>query len=411
MTPARGVRRWPVHQPPGPGEALTSWLARLAALYGMPADQMLRHNLGEASALLDDPRAGDLDFDPPAAILEALAERTGTELGELRMTTIAGWVPWLADTLDPCDGQETFDTYVRQDSVLLAPGEAGSSTVPYWLPWIPVRDQEWRTELRACPACAADSDRGTSLLAALPIVTTCGEHGRRLEPEMTARLTALERDPLPSPPVPAPVAAMDRLTYEGVTTGMVTLPRRAVHVGLWFRLLRILLDEVSVAASRVGPRSAAALATVWEAADRPSRGGLNVWRPYERLDSPHQQAMLEAAATTLALTRDGAVAARGTLGPLLTREPYRPAGDGDPTAFNWKRTQAEVSAEIDKARTDPDTARRVLAMFTVSCRTLESFNRERDYLIGIGIPAEFLRDSREFGQVAFPDAGPETGSE
>jgi hypothetical protein len=49
VTPAPGVRRWPLHPPPGPGESLTSWLARLAALYGMPASQMLRHNLGEAS--------------------------------------------------------------------------------------------------------------------------------------------------------------------------------------------------------------------------------------------------------------------------------------------------------------------------------------------------------------------------
>jgi len=50
-------------------------------------------------------------------------------------------------------------------------------------------------------------------------------------------------------------------------------------------------------------------------------------------------------------------------------------------------------------------------MFTGPCMTLASFNRERDYLIGIGIPAEFLPAARAFGQVAFPDAGPETGSE
>ena len=51
-------------------------------------------------------------------------------------------------------------------------------------------------------------------------------------------------------------------------------------------------------------------------------------------------------------------------GPLLTRELYQPAGDGDPTAYHWKRAQAEASAVIDKAHTDPDTARHVLAMFT-----------------------------------------------
>ena len=66
----------------------------------MTASDLLRHNLGPASALLDDPAAADLDWDPPAAVLAALAERTGAGLGELRRMTIAGWVPWLLDTLD-----------------------------------------------------------------------------------------------------------------------------------------------------------------------------------------------------------------------------------------------------------------------------------------------------------------------
>lgn len=195
MTP--GARRWPLHPPPGPGEALTSWLDRLAALYGMAAGYLLRHNLGEASALADDPRAADPDFDPPAGILQALAERTGTDLAVVRLTTIAGWVPWLAATLDPDHGQDAFHAYVRQDSVLLAPGEAGRSAVPRWLPWMPVRDHEWRTARRGCRACAAVPGRGASLLAALPLMTTCGDHGCRLEPETSVLLAAVGRDPPP----------------------------------------------------------------------------------------------------------------------------------------------------------------------------------------------------------------------
>lgn len=82
-----------------------------------------------------------------------------------------------------------------------------------------------------------------------------------------------------------------------------------------------------MAESRVGARSAA-LARVWNATGRPPRAGLNVWRPYERLAPPQQQAMFEAAATALALAASGEVAARGTLGPLsrhasLTRRPRR----------------------------------------------------------------------------------------
>ncbi len=36
-----------------------------------------------------------------------------------------------------------------------------------------------------------------------------------------------------------------------MTTGTVTLPRRPVHVGVWLRMLRTLLDEVSISTSRV----------------------------------------------------------------------------------------------------------------------------------------------------------------
>jgi hypothetical protein len=78
----------------------TSWLERVARLHGLPPRDLLRHNLGPASALLDDPAAADLDWDPPAAVLAALDERTGAGLGKLRRMTIAGWVPWLLDTLD-----------------------------------------------------------------------------------------------------------------------------------------------------------------------------------------------------------------------------------------------------------------------------------------------------------------------
>lgn len=43
-------RRWPLHPRPGPDEALSSWLARVAGVYGLPVQDLLRHNLGLASA-------------------------------------------------------------------------------------------------------------------------------------------------------------------------------------------------------------------------------------------------------------------------------------------------------------------------------------------------------------------------
>jgi hypothetical protein len=389
-------RRWPLHPRPGPDEALSSWLARVAGVYGLPVRDLLRHNLGQASALADDPAAADLDWDPPAAVLAALDERTGAGVGELRRMTIAGWVPWLLDTLDD-GGQEAFDTYVRQHSVLLAPGKAGRSAVPRWRPWLPERQA--RPARRICPVCAADPDRGTPLAARLPIMTSCAGHGVRLKPEPDVAFTALAGQ-VPPEPAAAHAAAMDRLTYQGLTTGLVTLPRRAVHAGVWFRLLRTLLDELSMPLSRVGARSGRTLDRIWRATGRPVRAGLKVWRPFERLDWPRQEAMLEAAAIALHLAETGAITARGTLGPLLSPEPPRAVYDGDErarAAYQWKRAQEELSAAIAAARTDPGAARQMLGILTYGCRTLTSFDRERQYLIDLGIPAGFLPGAGELG--------------
>jgi len=210
-----GVRRWPVHPEPGPGEALSSWLGRLAGLYRLSVEQLLTHNLGPASAQFD--RGADLDYQTPTIIVHALGARTGIEVGRLRRMTITGCVPWLADTLNPVDGQDAFSAYVRQDSVLLPPGQAGYHVVNRWVPWLPARSRPWRTTRRVCPTCSAD--RGILLLAALPLMISCAEHGCRLERVHEVRRAHRYGEPMPPRPVPDAVAALDRLTFEGIATG------------------------------------------------------------------------------------------------------------------------------------------------------------------------------------------------
>ncbi|WP_214324882.1 hypothetical protein [Nonomuraea sediminis] len=104
-------------------------------MYRLSVEQLLTHNLGPASARFD--RGADLDYQTPTVIVYALAARTGIEVGRLRRMTITGCVPWLADTLNPFDGQEAFSAYVRPDSVLLPPGRAGYHVVKRWVPWLP----------------------------------------------------------------------------------------------------------------------------------------------------------------------------------------------------------------------------------------------------------------------------------
>ncbi|MGI5284723.1 hypothetical protein ACQEVF_15485 [Nonomuraea polychroma] len=229
--------------------------------------------------------------------------------------------PRQQDPLNPADGPNAFSAYVRQDSVLLAPGRAGYHVVNRWVPWLPARSRPWRTARRVCPTCSAD--RGIVLLAALPLMISCAAHGCRLERVHEVRLAHRYGEPMTPRPVPDTVAALDRLTFEGIATGVVTLPSRTVHVGAWLRLLRTLLDEVSIVASRAGPGSAALLHQVWETAELPFRAGLSFWRPYERLSPSRQEAMLQAAATAVQLAADGRIMPGGTLGPALQPAPHR----------------------------------------------------------------------------------------
>jgi TniQ len=390
-----GPQRWPLHPQPAPGEALSSWLTRLAGVYGLSVEDLLQHNLGPASFEVGDRNAGGLDRDPPAAVLAALHDRTGVPRDQPRQMTIAGWVPWLLDSIDPADDPSAFTTYVRQDSVLLGPGEAVARHVPGWRAWLPATPLR-----RACPKCMDDPGRGFTLLSQLPLTVSCPEHGLRLEATFGSlgAFIAWQADDTQPTQANEQVVAMDRRTHEGLTTGMVTLPRRSVHLGVWFRLLRTLLDELGTPTAQLRSPARSALRRIWQATGRPRPAAQRRWRPYEALDWPRQQAMLEAAAAALHLIEAGDVTARGTLGPLLRVEPHQPVPDGRPLApppkpvDHWNRALDELRTAVEEAQQDPEAARRLLELFTALCRTRSCFDRIRESLIGAGVPRRFLPD-------------------
>lgn len=123
--------RWPLHPQPGPLEALSSWLARLTGLYHLSVSDLLTGNLGLVGFTVPE----DLDHDPPAAMLAALADRTGVDFARIRATTLAGWRPWLLDALDGPDRHAMFDDYVRAHSVLLAPRAGARNGVVRYRNW------------------------------------------------------------------------------------------------------------------------------------------------------------------------------------------------------------------------------------------------------------------------------------
>jgi len=397
------VPRWPLHSAPRPGEALSSWLTRVAALYGMQLEELADIDLGLpglGSKPWESTGVDRLDIDPPAAVLDRLHRRSGVPRAQLELMSVAGWTPWLMDSLHP-GLPGAFTTYVGQDSVLFAAHDLKKPEPRHhpWRPWLPT---EPRPRLRrACLPCVKADGWWSLLMCNMPVMLSCPLHETRLVPEGQVGVVAAgygSEDDVPEQASEA-VAVMDRRTHEGVTTGVVILPRRRVHAGVWFRLLRRVLHEVTTPVSYL--RTIAAqqtLSLIWDTAGRPQRAGQGRWSPFEAMDWNRQVAMLEGAAVAMRLAETGAITARGTLGLLLLPEsdepvassPTRPDPSSPARPDPWDVFFSDYHAILDAAINDRAASIELLRLFTGRCRTRGSYERGRSDLIKCGLRAQFL---------------------
>ncbi len=376
--------RWPLHPAPQEGEALSSWLNRVAACYQMDVHELLVHDLGHSQ--LD-----DLDTAPPTSLLTALAQRSSVEVERLRVMSLAGWVPWLLDSLDD-SLPAALETYAFQCSVLLPKRKARSIT--RWRAWLPSQPMR-----RACPLCLNDpANQAVLLVWQLPLMLSCPLHGCWLASYWGLPGRYLQWDNAEAAPRPAnaAIASMDRRTWQALTTGFVELPRRRIHAGLWFRLLRTLLDELNTPLSHCGS-SAGCIRQVWEQCGHPLRAGQSLWRPFEVLAPAVQVQMLEAAATAIVLIESRALLPRGEHVALFLTEPPTGFTNGLPEkkpkpqpVNHWQRAAQAIGEAIMEARHNPETARSLFALASYGRRDHESLERLRLTFANEGIPLEFL---------------------
>ncbi|MGY1948982.1 TniQ family protein [Nocardia asiatica] len=304
---------------------MSSWVQRLATVYQLPVKVLVADLCADFSPNV---RAfANRLHHPPPALLDALAVRTGVPVPRLATMTLSGWVPWLFEKLWPreFEQQQLFDNYVGRQSVLLLPGTIERDIVrrikSRWdAPWLP-----YPRRPRACPVCATDPDSGRALVWDLPLMLSCVEHRCRLE-----RAGAVAGGDAPVVAVDETVTTMDGYTYQALTTGLVRLPGRTVHAGVWFRLLRCLLEELCVSRLACSARTDAVLETIWDTIELPMRGRIAMLEPYECLDYDVAETLMRAAALALALAAERSIPAVGELGSALAPVPYRPVPPGDP---------------------------------------------------------------------------------
>ena len=378
--------RWPLHPVPKEGEALSSWLHRVAACYQMDVRDLLEHDLGHG-------QADDLDTMPPMSLLTVLSQRSGIELDRLRCLSFAGWVPWLLDSLDDLV-PSALETYAFQLSVLLPKRGRKTRSITRWRAWLP--SQAIR---RACPLCLNDpADQAILLAWKLPLMLSCPLHGCWLESYwgMPGRFFGWENADAAPRTASDAIAAMDRRTWQALTTGYVELPRRRIHAGLWFRLLRSLLDELNTPLSQCGAYGGY-IRHVWEDCGHPPRAGQSLWRPHEILDPAVQLQMLEAAATAIDQIESKVLSPRGEQAELFLLEPQTGLTNGlsanermAESVNYWQEAVKAINEAVAEARYNPEMARSLFTLASCGRRDPESLEHLRVTFAKEGIPPEFL---------------------
>ena len=385
------THRWPVHPRPIPGEALTSWLHRIADRYGITVD-VLAFDLGHSLDL-----DADLDMAAPPRFVEQLAIRTGVGTDRLHGMSISGYAPWLLDEIKP--GTDTFLTYTRQLAVLLPESNRRRRTVKAWRAWVPITADRCH---RACPQCVLESTPPHPYLLtwSLPLTLSCPVHGCWLEHHDGPPGSYYSWHPPWRPPEPreasSAIRRMDARTWQALTSGFVDLPRRRIHAGIWFRLLRTVVDELGAPLVDCGTAQRISR-EVWQLAGHPVRAGQSMWRPFEAQSPQTQHRTLEAAAIAMDLLESGTLAGRGDAA-LFLPEPDACIDPGQP-----QQTELEVSAErqidinealhaaIEDARQKPDSARRLFHLATLYRTDDEKYvQRVRDNFADLGIPLDNL---------------------
>lgn len=380
-----------MHPAPVTGEALTSWLGRIADRYGITVED-LAFDIGYILA-----RHEDLDLAPPAGFIDQLAARTGVDPDSIRTMTLGGHTPWLLDQIEP--GPEAFTTYTRHTAVLLQEDNLRRRTVDIWRAWISVAADRHH---RACPQCVLETTppHPYQLMWSLPVMLTCPFHHCRLEhydgaPGHYFGGHTQSGAPGPRPATPA-IRRMDDRTWQALTIGSVDLPRRRVHAGTWFRLLRTLIEELGTTLVECG---AAGRLTreVWQRTGHRFRAGQSVWRPYEELTPEKQLDTLEAAATAMSAMESGTLTGRGDGASLFLPEtdvsidPGRPRLEMTASVVLWQKAKDSLKALVEEDRHDPDSARRFFDLMTAYRRDDEKvLQRVRNDFTELGIPLDFL---------------------
>ncbi|MFA7340434.1 MAG: TniQ family protein [Candidatus Obscuribacterales bacterium] len=227
------LHRWPVHPRPLEGELLSSWLRRIAQVYGLSSVELMQDlGIRKADRAL-------IDIRPSKKILAKIAGCTGESLERVSATTFDGVMPFL---FHRAEARQIHDASVlisgRQH---LHDGLFGCQPkLADWINW----SHPGRHRMYGCRQCLSDyPNAGVMLPWQLTIVLSCHIHGLMLEPMGTMK-DSVKWFNGKIAEAPEVVRSMDNRTWAALTKGIVELPGGEVDTGDWFSVLRAIDFEL-----------------------------------------------------------------------------------------------------------------------------------------------------------------------
>jgi len=385
--------RWPLHPRPLPGEALSSWLTRIADAYELSLHDLLLHDLG-----FDSVSDQQLDTEAPDELVSAISRRTGVEISRIRRMTLSGIV--LDIDQATATGPDQYEVYVRQHSVLLPRGCSRKKRVDSdWRPWF--SGDRYNTPW-ACPQCWDVRPRHFhKLLWRFPLTISCPLHKEFLRPVNRIGIVDLNPSKPKSRQVPPFVLWLDAVTEQAVTDARVELPTVCLSAGSWIQVLRTVLDELNTTVNDAGGERGP-LIEAWKAIGCQIRAGTSPVEPFEYLTTVNQSTYLEAAAFLIHGLLHRGFRTSGEHAVLLGGEMSSPTrlsgshsskvGDDDEVeppphrGTDANRQLAEALAEFDKwVRETPEGARELRRNLLHGKTTAEDIAKVDQMLIADGI--------------------------
>ena len=290
-------KRWPSHPLPYPNESLVSWITRTASFYDMDARDLLGYEFGINLEVHD---LYTIDLNPSISLLDKLSERTGIEFNTIRALTVQSYIPLLIDTFEDTEAK-VFNEYTNQFNIFPGKRKNITNLDNNWVPWFNIKRF---SDIHGCRMCLSeDHEPYLRLHWRFPWMMSCPVHKLLLE---QVRFYILEKQKIhfyfsenKNPTVSHTLDflyAMDNITLQAVTKGVVEIASGSLHGGVWLRILRTLIEELNSLVTIIGSKTRSLMVPFWQELKLFVREGFGRYTLFEQCEYNKQLTLMLVAA-------------------------------------------------------------------------------------------------------------------